>query len=63
MRKSGSTDKQMVKVLRETDRSRVAEVAKKHGVSGQTIYVWRERFGTMAADDAKRLRASRRTIG
>ena len=35
----------------------VAEVAKKHGVSDQTIYLWRRRFGTMGVDDAKRLKS------
>jgi len=30
----------MVKILREADRTPIAEVAKKHGVSEQTIYVF-----------------------
>ena len=47
----------MVKILRETDRTPVAEVAKKHGISEQTIYVWKRRFGTMTGDEARRLRS------
>ena len=32
-------------------------MAKNHGLSKQTIYVWRKRFGAMTADEAKRLKA------
>ena len=46
----------MVKILREADRTPVREVAKKHGVSDETIYSWRRKFGAMNADEAKRLR-------
>lgn len=46
----------MVKILREADRLPVAEVSKKHGVSEQTIYTWRKRFGAMNSDEIKRLR-------
>jgi putative transposase len=31
-------------------------VAKRHGISEQTIYSWRKRFGALQANDVKRLR-------
>ena len=46
----------MVKILREADKSPVAEVATKHGVSVQTIYGWRQRYGQLAPEDVRRLR-------
>ncbi len=46
----------MVTILREADKGPVAEVAKKHGISEQTIYTWRKRYGVMDADEVKRLR-------
>ena len=56
MKKTRFTEEQMVTILRETDEKSVPEVAKKHGVSSQTIYSWRKHFGTLDPADIKRLR-------
>lgn len=56
MKRVRFSEEQMVAILREADRTPVAEVARKHKVSEQAIYVWRRRFGTLQPADVKRLR-------
>jgi putative transposase len=56
MKKSRYSDEQIVRILRETDKLPVAEVAKRHGVSEQSIYGWRKRFGEMNTDDVKQFK-------
>ena len=40
----------MVAIIREADREPVSAVAKRHGMSEQTIYTWRKRFGEISGE-------------
>lgn len=56
MKKSRYDDEQIVRILRETDQDTIANVAKRHGVSEASIYVWQKRFSGMDVNDVKRLK-------
>ena len=56
MRKARFSEEQMAGIIREADREPVSAVAKRHGVSEQTIYTWRKRFGGIEANDVRRLK-------
>jgi hypothetical protein len=45
-----------IAIMREAGHEPVSAVSKRHGVSEQTIYAWRKRFGGFEVNDVRRLR-------
>ena len=58
MRKSRFTDAQIIAVLHEWDAgAKVIDLVRKHGVTEQTLYRWKKKYGGLQASEAKRLKA------
>jgi putative transposase len=61
MKRSRHTPEQIIRKLREAERlvgegRTIPEAAKELGISEQTYHRWRNQYGGMKADDAKRLK-------
>lgn len=51
------SEEQIIGILKEAEAGlKVAELCRKHGVSGATYYNWKAKFGGMAVSDAQRLK-------
>jgi putative transposase len=58
MRKSRFSEGQIIGVLREQETgATTAEVCRRHGISEQTFYRWKAKYGGMGLSDAQRLRS------
>lgn len=57
MRKSRFTEQQIIAILAEQERGRpTAEVCRTHGISQNTFYRWKAKYGGMDVSDARKLK-------
>ncbi len=58
MRRKGFSNEQIIRILKEAEREdkTVAEVCREHGVSENSYYRWRRKFGGLSVPELRRLR-------
>jgi putative transposase len=57
MKRKRFTEEQIIGILKEAEAgAKNQDLCRKHGISEQTFYNWRNKFGGMQVSDAKRLR-------
>jgi putative transposase len=58
MRASRFSEEQIIHLLQQAERGEqsISVLCRAHGISEQTFYRWRQRFGGMNVSDAQRLR-------
>jgi len=52
------SEEQIIHILREAEQKKcsIRDLCRKHGISEQTFYRWRHRYGGLEVDEAARLR-------
>ncbi len=57
MKRSRHTEEQIIHILQEAQAgAAVTELCRRHGVGESTFYKWRQQFGGLKVDEARRLR-------
>ena len=57
MKRARFTEEQIIGVLKEHEAgAKIADLARKHGVSEATLYNWKAKFGGLDVSEAKRLK-------
>ncbi len=58
MKRKRFTEEQIIGVLREHEAGGTAkEICRRHGISEQTFYRWKSKYGGMGVSEARRLKA------
>ena len=57
MRGTRHSEEQIIGILKQAESGlRTAEICRQHGISEQTFYRWKAKYGGLEASDAKKLR-------
>jgi putative transposase len=57
MRRSRFSEEQIVGILKEQEAgAQTADLCRRHGISEQTFYTWKKKYGGMDVSDARRLK-------
>lgn len=58
MKRQRFTEEKIIGILREQDAgAKVADLARKHGISEATLYSWKAKYGGLDVSEAKRLKS------